>query len=82
MTLGARGVIDTNVFVSAALKDKSTPASAVKMATASGILLKSTETERQLFEVLSRPYFVSHAEPENPFSKRQNDQRIPGHQWH
>ena len=53
-----RVVVDTNVFVSAALKDKSLPALAVHMVEQRGTLLKSIATERQLFEVLARPYFV------------------------
>jgi len=50
-----RVVIDTNVFVSAALKDRSQPALAVRITTQRGTLLKSAATERQLFEVLARP---------------------------
>ena len=50
-----RLVLDTNVLISAALKDKSLPAIAVHLASQRGILLKSDETERQLFEVMSRP---------------------------
>ncbi len=52
-----RVVIDTNVFVSAALKDKSLPALAVHLALQHGRLLRSAATERQLFDVLARPYF-------------------------
>jgi uncharacterized protein len=51
-----RVVVDTNVFVSAALKDKSLPAIVVRRVEQHGILLKSTATEGQLFEVLDRPY--------------------------
>jgi|ERR1019366_858177 putative PIN family toxin of toxin-antitoxin system len=54
-----RVVVDTNVFVSAALKDKSLPALAVHLATQHGVLLKSAATEHQLFDVLARPYFAS-----------------------
>ena len=54
-----RVVIDTNVFVSAVLKDKSLPAVAVHLVAQRGVLLKSTATERQLFDVLARPYFAS-----------------------
>jgi putative PIN family toxin of toxin-antitoxin system len=50
-----RVVVDTNVFVSAALKDKSLPALAVHVVEQRGTLLKSAATERQLFEVLARP---------------------------
>jgi uncharacterized protein len=53
-----RVVVDTNVFVSALLKDKSIPALAVRAATQRGILLKSAATERQLFDVLARPVFA------------------------
>ena len=53
-----RVVIDTNVFVSAALKDKSLPALAVRIVEQRGTLLKSAATERQLFDVLARPYFA------------------------
>jgi len=50
-----RVVVDTNVFVSAALKDKSFPALALHVVEQRGTLLKSAVTERQLFEVLARP---------------------------
>jgi uncharacterized protein len=53
-----RIVVDTNVFVSAALKDKSLPALAVHLVTQHGVLLKSTATEQQLFDVLARPYLA------------------------
>jgi uncharacterized protein len=53
-----RVVVDTNVFVSAALKDKSMPALAVHVVAQRGVLLKSVATERQLVEVLARPYFA------------------------
>lgn len=53
-----RVVLDTNVLVSAALKRNSTPAAAARTVEAHHILLKSTATERQLFEVVARPYFV------------------------
>ena len=58
-----RVVVDTNVFVSAALKDKSLPALAVYVVGQRGVLLKSDATERQLFEVLARPYFASLISP-------------------
>jgi putative PIN family toxin of toxin-antitoxin system len=50
-------VLDTNVLVSAILKDRSLPAVSVHRAVARGSLLKSTATEQQLFAVLARPYF-------------------------
>jgi uncharacterized protein len=53
-----RVVVDTNVFVSAALKDKSLPSLAVNLVSQHSVLLKSPATELQLFEVLTRPYFL------------------------
>jgi putative PIN family toxin of toxin-antitoxin system len=52
-----RVVIDTNVIVSAALKDQSLPALAVHVVEKRDVLLKSLATERQLFDVLARPRF-------------------------
>lgn len=54
-----RAVVDTNVFISAALRADSIPALAVAIVLRYGTLLKSGATERQLFEVLARPYFTS-----------------------
>jgi len=54
-----RIIVDTNVFISAALKDKSLPAKAVRLVEQNGLLLKSVTTEAQIFEVVSRPYFAS-----------------------
>jgi uncharacterized protein len=53
-----RVVVDTNIFVSAALKDKSLPAIAVRIVQAKGTLLKSGLTEAQFHEVLARPYLA------------------------
>lgn len=53
-----RLVVDTNVFVSAALKEKSLPAIAVHLAALHGTILKSAATEAQLFAVLARPYLA------------------------
>lgn len=53
-----RIVVDTNVFVSAALKDRSLPAIAARQAVQHGTLLKSAATEQQLFEVIARPYLA------------------------
>src|SRR5471030_1381693 len=53
-----RVVIDTNVLVSAALKDKSLPAMALHLIEQRGRLLKSDATGAQLFEVLARPYLA------------------------
>jgi putative PIN family toxin of toxin-antitoxin system len=59
-----RVVVDTNVFVSAALKDKSLPAVALHLSTQHGTLLKSSATEQQLFEVLARPRLASLISPD------------------
>ena len=53
-----RLVLDTNVLVSAALKDKSLPSIAVHHAAQHATLLKSTNTEVQAFEVLARPHLA------------------------
>jgi putative PIN family toxin of toxin-antitoxin system len=53
-----RVVVDTNIFVSAGLKDKSLPAIALHLVSQQSILLKSVATERQIFEVLARPYLA------------------------
>jgi uncharacterized protein len=53
-----RVVLDTNVLVSAALKRNSTPAAAVHTVERGDTLLRSRATERQLFAVIARPYFV------------------------
>ena len=58
-----RIVVDTNVFVSAALKDKSFPALALRVVEQRGTLLKSISTERQLFEVIARPRIAELIEP-------------------
>ena len=50
-----RVVVDTNVFVSAALKEQSFPGMAARIVAAHGRLLKSTVTERELFITLARP---------------------------
>jgi uncharacterized protein len=50
-----RVVVDTNVLVSAALKEKTPPETAVHLAAASHLLLKSAITERELFVTLDRP---------------------------
>jgi putative PIN family toxin of toxin-antitoxin system len=50
-----RVVVDTNVFISAALKENSPPGTAAHLATTSHLLLKSTITEQELFVTLARP---------------------------
>ena len=59
-----RVVLDTNVLVSAALKQKSMPGMAALVVERRGGLLKSRVTEQQLFEVIARPYFASLIDPE------------------
>ncbi|HXT80249.1 MAG TPA: putative toxin-antitoxin system toxin component, PIN family [Acetobacteraceae bacterium] len=54
-----RAVVDTNVFVSAALKDTSLPSIALHHVVQRGTLLKSAATEAQFHEVVSRPYLAS-----------------------
>ena len=44
-----RVVVDTNVLISAALKENTPPEAAVHRAARSHVLLKSTLTERELF---------------------------------
>jgi putative PIN family toxin of toxin-antitoxin system len=53
-----RIVVDTNVFVSAALKDKSLPSIALHLASQRSVLLKSAATETQLLAVIARPYLA------------------------
>lgn len=50
-----RVVVDTNVLVSAALKETSLPALAVYLIEQRGCLLKSTATEQELLQVMARP---------------------------
>jgi uncharacterized protein len=50
-----RVVVDTNVFISAALKEKTPPETALHLAAARHLLLKSTITEGELFVTLRRP---------------------------
>ena len=59
-----RVVLDTNVFVSAALKQKSMPGMAALLIERRGGLLKSLATEQQLVEVVARPYFDSLIDPD------------------
>jgi uncharacterized protein len=59
-----RVVVDTNVFVSAALKDRSFPALALHVVAQRGTLLKSAATEGQLIEVLARPRIAALVAPE------------------
>ena len=59
-----RVVVDTNVLVSAALKQKSMPGMTALLVERRGGLLKSLATERQLFEVVARPSLASLIDPE------------------
>lgn len=58
-----RLVVDTNIFVSAALKSVSWPGSVVRWVAAHGGLLKSTATEAQVMAVLQRPYIAERTPP-------------------
>ena len=53
-----RIVVDTNVFVSAALKESSWPGLIVRWVDRYGGLLKSKDTEAEVIEVLQRPRFT------------------------
>lgn len=50
-----RVVVDTNVLISAALKEGTPPETTVHRAVADHMLLKSALTERELFGTLDRP---------------------------
>jgi uncharacterized protein len=50
-----RLVVDTNIFISAALKADSAPRHAVRWIERNGVLLKSTDTEQELFRTLAKP---------------------------
>ena len=54
-----RLVVDTNVFVSAALKENSLPFLVVRWIERHDGLLKSAATEQQVLEVLARPYIAA-----------------------
>jgi putative PIN family toxin of toxin-antitoxin system len=58
-----RIVVDTNVFVSAAIKQASWPASVVRWIDRHGGFIKSKATEDQVIEVLQRPYIASRMPP-------------------
>ena len=67
-----RIVVDTNVFVSAALKQSSWPGRVIRWIDTFGGLLKSHATEAQLIEVLQRPALSAKLSP----SYLRNVQRI------
>jgi putative PIN family toxin of toxin-antitoxin system len=54
-----RVVLDTNIFVSAALKASSWPGSVVRWVDRNGTLLQSEATAAEIIEVLQRPRFAS-----------------------
>ena len=58
-----RLVVDTNVFVSAALKQSSWPAGVVRWLDRHGGLLKSIATEAELLAVLARPRIADKVPP-------------------
>jgi putative PIN family toxin of toxin-antitoxin system len=53
-----RVVIDTGVFISAAIKSQTAPNIAVHQAEQRGVLLKSQATEAELMDVIDRPYLA------------------------
>ena len=58
-----RVVVDTNVFVSAALKAQSLPAVAMYLVERRCVLLKSTATEEELLQVVARPHLAPFIAP-------------------
>jgi uncharacterized protein len=58
-----RVVVDTNVFISAGLKEDSPPETAVHLVAASHLLLKSAITEQELFVTLARPRLMPLIDP-------------------
>jgi uncharacterized protein len=58
-----RLVVDTNIFVSAALKEASWPSETIRWIASYGGLLKSTVTEQELLAVLQRPRIAPKIEP-------------------
>jgi predicted nucleic acid-binding protein len=54
-----RVVLDTNVLISAGLKQKSMPAMAVLVVEWRDTLLKSIATEEELFAAMERPYLAA-----------------------
>lgn len=52
-----RVVLDTNVLLSAIIKANSVPAAAVRLISVKHVLLTSSETQQELYRVLSKPCF-------------------------
>ena len=71
-----RVVIDTNVFISAALKERSVPTEAVHLAATRDLLLKSSSTEQELFITLARPRLAP-LMPPGFLDRSQADSRRP-----
>jgi uncharacterized protein len=59
-----RVVVDTNVFISAGLKENSPPETAIHLVAASHRLLKSAMTEQELFITLARPRLMPLIDPQ------------------
>jgi putative PIN family toxin of toxin-antitoxin system len=59
-----RVVVDTNILVSAALKQGSLPHFALSHASQRGVLLKSVATAAQFAAVIARPYLASLIAPD------------------
>lgn len=59
-----RVMVDTNVLISAALKQSSVPATAVRLVAERHRLLKSVATERELFDTIDRPRLAPLIPPE------------------
>lgn len=53
-----RVVVDTNIFISAAIKAQSIPNIALYRAAQRGVLLRSHVTEAELMAVIDRPYLA------------------------
>lgn len=58
-----RLVVDTNVFVSAALKQSSWPGAVLRWLDRQGGLLKTSATEQEVLAVLQRPRFATKITP-------------------
>ena len=58
-----RIVVDTNVFISAALKESSWPGAVIRWLDRFGGLLKTAVTEQEVFEVLQRPRIAEDVVP-------------------
>ncbi len=58
-----RLVVDTNVFVSAALKESSWPGAVIRWVGRYGGLLKTISTEKEVFAVLERPRIAKNMPP-------------------